>query len=299
MSTAVPVAPSLPPSVRAEAGRGGLPRLVVTGPAGSAELYPQGAHVTAWAPAGCDPVIWTSAHSAFAPGAPIRGGIPICFPWFGPHSAGAGLHGFARTAEWTLVRAEEQGDEVVLELRLTDADVPESTAWPHPVEARLTVTVGATLSLALAVTNTGSEPVTFEEAFHTYLGVDDIRDCGITGLAGSPSVDRLAGDEVLTPSGTSLAITAETDRVYEQPGTIQVLSPARRIDVTADGSGNAVVWNPWIAKAVAMADFGDDEWRRMVCVETCNVREHAVTLDPGASATMAATFRVSRDQEGS
>ena len=290
---------SLPGSVTIEPGRGGLPRVAVATAAATAEVLLQGAHVTAWVPAGHDPVVWTSQRSAFAPGVPIRGGIPICFPWFGPGpTSEAGLHGFARTSEWTLTDAREQGDDVVLELRLTDADVPDAGAWPHPFEARLTITVGAALELRLTVANTGSESITFEEAFHTYLGVDDVRDCELAGLEDSAFVDRLADDEMLTPSRSALGITAETDRLYEQPGTIRLLGPARRIDVTAAGSGNAVVWNPWIAKAAAMADFGDDEWSRMVCVETCNVREHAVTLDPGASATMAATFRVSRDQEG-
>lgn len=286
--------PSLPASVHAGAGRGGLPRLVVTGPASSAEIYLQGAHVTEWTPVGADSVIWTSGSSVFAPATPIRGGVPICFPWFGPHPAGAGLHGFARTADWSLVRAVEQDDEVILELRLTDSDVPGATAWPHPFEARLTVSVGASLGIQLDVVNTGPDSVTFEEAFHTYLAVGDVREVAITGLEGSPYVDRLLGDGQLPASGDSVRITAETDRVYAQPGTIKVLDPegGRSLAVTAQGSGNAVLWNPWIAKAAAMADFGDDEWTDMLCVETCNVFDHAVSLAPGETATMAATITV-------
>jgi D-hexose-6-phosphate mutarotase len=288
---------SFPDSVTAESGKGGLDRLVVAGPAGTAEVHLQGAHVTAWAPQAADPVIWMSQRSAFEPGAPLRGGVPVCFPWFGPHPEGAGpLHGFARIVPWTLTEASVEGRDVVLVLTLTDADVPTelAAAWPHPFRARLSVTVGATLTLALEVTNTGAEPMTFQEAFHTYLAVGDIREVTIRGLEASDYLDRLAGMGPSTPEGAPLFIVGETDRVYQQPGTILVEDPAggRTLAVTATGSANAVVWNPWIAKAAAMADFGDEEWQRMLCIETCNVLDDPVTLAPGASHVMSAEVRV-------
>ncbi len=296
IGTALPVGTALPASVRAEAGRGGLPRVVVSTAAATAEVYLQGAHVTAWAPAGQADVIWMSEKSAFAPGTPLRGGVPVCFPWFGPHPSGnAPLHGFARISEWTLAEVTEQGDEVVLVLTLSDTDATRASVWPHRFDARYTVTVGANLTLALEVTNTGAEPITFAEAFHTYLGVGDIREASITGLEQAPYVDRLVSPEWLEPTGARLTITAETDRVYAQPGTIAVAdgAGARTLTVTAQGSANAVVWNPWIAKAAAMGDFGDDEWTRMVCVETCNVLDGAITLAPGARHAMVATVAVS------
>jgi len=287
---------ALPGSVRAELGSGDLPRLVVTGPAGSAEVYLQGAHVTSWVPVGQDPVIWMSQHSTFAPGSAIRGGVPVCFPWFGPHPTGAGpLHGVARTTPWTLVEAREEGADVALVLELSEADIPAAlaSAWPHAFRARYTVTVGATLGLALEVTNTGDSTVTFQEAFHTYLGVADVREATIRGLEGSGYLDRLAGMGPSTAEGEPLCIVGETDRVYDQPGTILVEDPVggRTLAVTATGSANAVVWNPWHTKAAAMGDFGDDEWTRMLCIETCNALD-AVTLDPGHSHLMAAMVAV-------
>lgn len=288
---------SLPDSVTAESGKGGLDRLVVSGPAGSAELYLQGAHVTAWAPRAADPVIWMSERSAFEPGTPLRGGVPVCFPWFGPHPEGAGpLHGFARIVPWTLTEAREEGQDVVLVLRLTDADVPADLAatWPYPFRARMSVTVGATLTLSLEVTNTGGQPITFQEAFHTYLAVADVREVTIRGLEGSGYLDRLAGMGPSTAEGEPLFIVGETDRVYQQPGTILVEDPAggRTLEVLAEGSANAVVWNPWVAKAAAMGDFGDDEWTEMVCVETCNVLDDPVMLAPGAAHVMSAKVAV-------
>ena len=292
---------SLPASVTVEPGRGGLDRVVVATPAATAEVVLQGAHVTAWTPDGHDPVIWTSQRSAWAPGTPIRGGIPLCFPWFGPGpTSEAGLHGFARITDWTLVEAAEAGDDVVLTLALRDVDVVDRTAWPSPFAARLTITVGGSLTVAMSVTNTGEQSMTYQEALHTYLAVGDVRQVTVTGLEDQPFTDRLGvGDQ--PPAGRALSIIGETDRVYPQPGTITVSDPSlgRTISVTAGGSGNAVVWNPWVAKAAAMTDFGDDEWSQMLCVETCNAFDSAVTLNPGAAATMSAAFRVTRGAERS
>lgn len=288
MSTPV----ALPASVRTEPGEGGLPRLVVTGRSGSAEVYLQGAHVTSWAPADRDPVLWMSARSQYVPGAPLRGGIPVCFPWFGPSPAeGDPLHGFARIADWDLVEVVEQGEDVVLTFGLSDTEAPRASAWPHAFGARYTVTVGATLRLELEVTNRGTVPFTFEEAFHTYLAVRDVREVTVRGLEAMGFVDRLVGDGEQAPTGGPLRITGETDRVYAQPGTVVVQDPAGRdLVVEATGAADVVVWNPWAVKSAAMADFGDDEWISMVCVETGNVRGRAITLGAGASHAMSATI---------
>jgi D-hexose-6-phosphate mutarotase len=285
--------PDFPPSVRTQDGQGGLRTVVVSTPAATAEIYLQGAHVTAWAPQGQRGVLWMSAKSAYAPGEPLRGGVPVCFPWFGPHPSGnAPLHGFARITDWTVVDVADDGDEVCLTLSLSDTPATRGSPWPHPFQARYTVGVGARLTLSLDVTNVGTSPVTFEEAFHTYLDVADVREASITGLERVSYIDRLVSPERLEPTGEPLTVTAETDRVHAQPGTITVVDPAggRSLHVTATGSANAVVWNPWIAKSAAMGDFGDDEWQRMVCVETCNVLDGAVTLAPGERHAMAATI---------
>jgi D-hexose-6-phosphate mutarotase len=206
------------------------------------------------------------------------------------------LHGFARTSDWTLTDAAEQGNELVLAFTLVDTAETRASVWPHRFRARYTVSVGASLRLALDVTNTGDARFTAQEAFHTYLEVGDVRTAQITGLKNAPYIDRLSSPEVLPPDGDALQITGETDRIYAQPGTIVVVDPTkeRSLQVAAAGSANAVVWNPWNVKAAAMADFGDDEWQRMVCVETCNVLDAAITLDPGDSHTMAATITVAR-----
>lgn len=276
-------------------GHGDLPRVTVVTPAAAAEVYLAGAHVTSWAPAGHDPVLWMSEQSAFAPGVPIRGGIPVCFPWFGLHPSGtAPLHGFARISEWTLLDVVDQGKRAEMVFGLEDAEETRRSVWPHQFRARYTVTVGAELTVGLEVTNTGQSPVTYTESFHTYLAVSDIRVVRLHGLEASSFVDRLAGTESVAATGEALRLDAETERLYAQPGTITLHDPVaeRRIRVTAHGSAQTIVWNPWIDKAAAMGDFGDDEWVGMVCVETANVLDAAVHLDPGQSHTMAVTITV-------
>ena len=184
MSTVPTALPVLPASVHLAPGVGGLPIVRVTGRAGSAEVYLHGAHVASWVPAGGAPVLWMSAASRFTPGTAIRGGIPICFPWFGPNAADATApaHGFARVTEWQLSGAAEVGDDVVLTFHLTDSPATRASAWPHPFEARYTVTVGATLRLELTVTNRDTVPVTVEEALHSYFAIDDIHRTTVAGL---------------------------------------------------------------------------------------------------------------------
>jgi glucose-6-phosphate 1-epimerase len=265
---------ALPPTVSLEAGEGGLPRLAVANAMARALVYLHGAHVAAWQPVGHEPVLWMSRHSSWAAAKPIRGGVPICFPWFGPHATekGAPGHGFARLLDWTLV-----------------------ASWPHACAAAYHVTVGASLELALEIRNTGTEPFTFEEALHTYFAVQDVRTIEISGLAGSDYLDKVGGTTLRNQGPAPIRFTSETDRVYvntQAACTIHDSGARRRIVVRKSRSNATVVWNPWVDKARAMPDFGDDEWPQMVCVETGNVNVHAVTLAAGASHTMTAAIDV-------
>jgi len=286
---------ALPASVRLEAGRGGLPVLLVDGPSAKAEIYLHGATVTDWTPRGRGPVLWVSSASRFTGDAAIRGGVPICFPWFGAQAGHpeSPSHGFARLSEWSLVGAEEDGEGVIVRLRLTDENATGASTWPHRFEAVYTVAVGSRLSLALQVTNRGDEAVIFEEALHTYLDVRDIGATEVSGLEGTPFYDRLAGPEPVPGEPDPVRFRSPTDRIYldtRARTTVRDGEARRAVLISKRGSDATVVWNPWIDDARAMADFGDDEWRRMVCVEVCNIRDAAVRLAPGESHTMVATF---------
>ena len=291
----------LPESVTLADGPGGLPVIRAETPLATSEVFLHGGHVSAWTPFGHDPVIWMSAASEFARGTAIRGGVPICFPWFGggrePGMSPA--HGFARLAGWSLVGVTDEGGVVTITLRLTEADVaglPAAGVWPHPFEATYSVTLGTSLDLALTVRNTGADAYSFEEALHTYLQVSDIATVTVEGLDAARFLDKTpgAGPDPVVQAGP-VTFSGETDRVYHATGEVTVLDPgaARAITLSKGGSATTVVWNPWTAKAVAMADFGDDEWVGMVCVETANAGPDAVTLGPGESHTMTARSAVS------
>lgn len=287
----------LPKSVRLDTGEGGLPVLRVAGPEATAEIYLHGAHVTAWSPLGAPPVLWTSPRSRYAPDAAIRGGVPICFPWFGAHPTepGAPSHGFARLLDWELAGAAEEGGDVVVTLRLRDSAVTRSSPWPHAFTAEYAVRVGRRLTLGLTVVDEGTDPFTFEAALHTYLAVGDVRQCSVHGLEGVPFLDRNGGPEPQAAEERPVTFPGEVDRVYlRTPPSTTVHEPAggRRIEVTAEGSDATVVWSPGAEKAAALADVGAGGWTGFVCVETCNVRAAAVRLDPGGQHTMTATYAV-------
>ena len=184
----------LPPSVRLGAGRNGLERLAIATARATAEVYLHGAHVTAWQPAGAAPVLWVSRDSLFDADKPIRGGVPVCFPWFAAHATdtSAPMHGFARLRQWTLSSAEDRDGEVHLAFELVDDEVSRRSAWPHAFRARYRVVAGGRLGLALDVFNTGDAPFTFEAALHTYFAVKDIRQVE-RGRTGTCRVPRQGG----------------------------------------------------------------------------------------------------------
>jgi len=286
----------LPETVRVELGRGGLRRLMIDTPLAEAEIYLHGAHVTHFQPRGQKPVLFMSAKSWFEAGKPIRGGVPICFPWFGPRQDGrqGPAHGFARLVQWELAGAETASDGTVeINLRFV-SNAATRERWDGEFELNYQVRVGAALGLELRVRNASSRPIRIEEALHTYLAVSDVRQVSIEGLANTTYSDRVGTPHTEVEGTAPIRITAETDRIYlKTRSTCVVHDPGweRRLVVEKTGSDATVVWNPWIAKAKAMPDFGDDEWPAMLCIETCNVKEHAVTIASGQSHTMGAVIR--------
>ncbi len=287
---------SIPGCIAFESGEGGLTRAVLNAAGGAARLYLHGAHVAHFQPAGQKPLLFMSAASHFEAGKPIRGGVPICFPWFGPHpsNSSAPAHGFARLKSWSVdstTKTEGGAVQIVLSLR---SQAEDKQWWPHDFHAKYTVTVAEQLRLALEIHNTDSQPMQFAEALHTYFHVGDIRKVSIGGLENTTYIDKVqAGKRVLQPP-QAIAFTGETDRVYlDTRGACTAHDPAggREISVAKENSDTTVIWNPWIAKAKAMADFGDEEWTGMLCIETCNVADYCVTLPSGRSHRMTAIIR--------
>ena len=265
----------------------------------TATIALQGAHVMTWQPLGQKPVIWMSTEAKFAPGKSIRGGVPICWPWFGPHSTEAGYpgHGFARTIPWTLFDARKLPDgRVRLEFKpeMNDAALAQ---WPHASTVRYNVTVGQELVVALVTRNTGTTPFQLGQALHTYFQIGDIRQASVAGLEGCAFIDKVDGGKRKKQKG-AVTFGGETDRVYlGTAGCCGIVDPVmkRTILITSTGSRSTVVWNPWKEKAAKMGDFGKTTGKPgdecMVCVETANAADDVITLAPGETHRMTAQYR--------
>lgn len=269
-----------------DTGVGGLPRLTIRNDLAEAEVYLLGATITHWKPRDHAPVLWTGAPERYLPGKPIRGGIPLCLPWFGPHEDPAKpAHGFVRTRPWTVERTVDLPDgRSRVKLSFT-TDAQTRTLWPHDLRAGLTVTVGRTLEVELTVTNTGTSTVLIGEALHTYCAVADVRRTIVHGLGGARYLDKVGGGWHRQTS-EGIVFTGETDRVYQSTHDVCVIDDeagGRRITVRKAGSGATVVWNPWSAKAATMADMGPDGWMNLVCVESANALDSAYALPPSFS----------------
>ena len=258
-------------------GHGGLPKVLVETPWSSAEIYLHGAHVTHFQKNGEAPLLFLSQASEFLADQPIRGGVPIIFPWFGPRE-GLPSHGFARTAAWDLTARSVQPDgSVKLYFRL-----------PTVIEVEYRVTVGETLAMELLVRNTGETDYTFESCLHTYFSISAIKAIAITGLADTTYHDKVTG-ATRVESSAPLHIASEVDRIYQDTtAAVEIHDPGlqRTIRVEKSGSNSTVVWNPWLDKSQRMADFGDDEYLQMVCVESGNIAANKITLAPGELAVM-------------
>jgi glucose-6-phosphate 1-epimerase len=265
----------------------------------TAEVALQGAQVLSWQPRGHAPAIWLSpmerlANPTAAP-KPVRGGTPVCWPWFGPHPTDTlkPAHGFVRTRLWTVAGASRNSDAVRVTLT-TATTAADRAVWPHSATARMEVTLGDSLTLALETGNTGADAFTLTQALHTYFAIGDIATVSVEGFDGQHYVDKLDGNARKRQAG-SITFAAEVDRIYDaHPGSAAIVDPglARRIEITKSGSRSSVVWNPWSGKATRLGDMGPDGWRRMVCVETANAGSDLVQLAAGGTHTIAATYRI-------
>ena len=277
-----------PPSPRITflEGRGDLPMLEITTPWSTAEISLHGAQVTHFQRHNEPPLLFLSQCSRFAKDAPIRGGIPIIFPWFGKPAGQPGQHGFARIRNWALKEIHAPADGPV-SLRL--ALPPSPDLGDGKITVEYLVHVEATLTAELIVRNNSPHPFTFENCLHTYFSVGDIHAVSVAGLPGVHYLDQPTGFVPRTETDDVIRFSGEVDRIYlNTTHAVDIHDPAlrRTIRVEKTGSDSTVVWNPWMAKAKAMPDFGDDEYLRMVCVESGNVAENRLTLAPGETSAL-------------
>jgi D-hexose-6-phosphate mutarotase len=264
----------------------------------TASLCLQGGHLMTWAICGQEtPVIWLSRDARLAAGKSIRGGVPICWPWFGPHATEASFpgHGFARTVPWKVMEAGvDTRGATRIALRLVESETTVAQ-WRHPCYVDLTITVGESLLMELTTENTGSGEFVVGEAFHTYFQISDIGAVRVSGLGGAHYWDKV-GPTTLVRQDGEISFSGETDRVYVDTTSECIIEDPqlkRRIRISKSGSKSTVVWTPWEGKAKKMGDMGEpDGWRQMVCVETANAIGNIVKVAPGSKHTMMVRYDV-------
>jgi glucose-6-phosphate 1-epimerase len=278
---------TIPNRVQFVPGNGDLTKVVVTATVSTAEIYLHGAHLTGFQKNGEPPLLFLSGKSHFTPGKPIRGGVPICFPWFGDRDADV-AHGYARITEWEIAKtsATRDGKSVSLHFRLPV--LPERIAWEN-LRAEFIVTVSDQLTMELIAMNDSNVTMEIENCLHTYFHVGDIGAVSLTGLQGAPFLDNAVGGNGArkVENDPTLRITRETNRIYQ--GTTNAVEIRdehfqRIIRVAKYNSASTVVWNPWTTQL--LADFDPAEHKHMVCVESANVKQDKISLAPGQTTTL-------------
>lgn len=276
---------------------------------GRAELLvtEQGAQVVSYRRHGDQPLIWLNDQAIFKPGTPIRGGVPVCWPWFGNLSKNpnavqamrqaedaAPAHGLVRAMNWVLegIESDHSPQRVTFSLPQANGQLP---GWPHQAELRLAIELGDDLSIDLTTRNLGQQPITLSQALHTYFAVSDVRQVSVDEVASLEYIETLENWETRTQEG-ALEVAGETDRIYlDTPKRLAINDHEwkRRVLIDTHGSASAVIWNPWIERAAAFVDMANDGWQHMFCIETANVLGDVVTLAPGASHSLG--YRLSTE----
>lgn len=265
--------------------KNGLTCISVNNEFASGEVYTHGAHVASFIPKGEKDLLWMSKKSYFENNRPIRGGIPVCWPWFNAHPSDDSKpsHGFARLADWDVIKTEMMDDgstQIILEL-LSNKNTLKF--WPYEFELQNIITFGKELTVTLVTENCDDSPVEITAALHSYFSISNIDDISITGLENVNYIDSLDDDKQKVQEN-KITFDCEVDRKYINTEDICTLTDPgmkRRIIVNKKGSRCTVIWNPWIVKSQRMVDFGDEEFKEMVCIESCNAANDVITIYPG------------------
>lgn len=287
---------SIPGELQFRNGAGNMPMAIIDNVhcTGSLSLY--GAHLVDWTPRGREPVLWLSPRAKFAQDAAIRGGVPICWPWFGSHPSEPGFpaHGIARTGTWRILETARKPDGATfISLRLVPGH-SDLQLWPHDTPVEIQFTLGETLQIALITRNLGEAPVVFSQALHAYFQVEDVRSIEVLGLDGLEYIDKVLGGIRGRLQGP-LSFASEVDRIFlGSTADCRIADPGynRIIRIAKQGSSSTIVWNPWAENSAKMADMESDGYLRMVCVESANAADDSVTLLPGNKHCLGVSYSV-------
>ncbi len=282
-----------------KADRYGAPTVEITNDQAVATVALQGGQVLTFRPRDQDPVLWVSPFAPVDKAKPIRGGVPICWPWFGPHETDKAkpVHGFVRTRNWEVVGTEQLNTgETVLKLAFVPTTETQAI-WNFPVELQLVIQVGTDLKVNLLTRNLGIQSLLISEGFHTYFKVSDVREIAVEGLEGTEYVDKVDQGHKKIQSG-AVKITQETDRVYLHTSVDTLIDDpklGRKIRIVKTGSLSTVVWNPWEEKGAQLGDAGYQGYLGMLCVEVANALDNQVTIPAGIQHDLG--MRISLDSK--
>ncbi|MGL4938158.1 D-hexose-6-phosphate mutarotase [Shewanella sp.] len=255
-----------------------------------ARIFLQGAQIDHFQPTGKPPLLWVSEADDYQPGNGIRGGVPVCWPWFGMSTeAGFPQHGFARTRIWNLssVAMRNQWVDLRFDLKISEED---KHYWPHNTEVSVLFSLGDTLSISLVNTNLGKQTVSLTQALHSYFPIEDIHQVTASGFSGAKYIEFAKGP--YSQNTDEVQFDRETDRVYTELAPVQLLhTPQGIIEVSRENSRSAVLWNPWIEKSKRLARFNDNDYLTMVCLEAANVLEDKLELAPGETHSLVTHIR--------
>jgi glucose-6-phosphate 1-epimerase len=285
----------VPNVARITEGNGGLPRIQITDPHAEAEMYVHGAQVTSWKPTGHDEILFLSTKSHWQEGQAIRGGIPICFPWFRAKADDpkAPAHGFVRTKSWRLESISQEKSGVFVSMS-TESDEQTRRWWPAQFRLMYRVVFGTELTLELVCTNTGKTVLRFEEALHTYNRVSDVTSVRLQGLEQVHFLDNTDSNAEKLQHA-AVKIVSETDNAFlDTENNVDLIDPGlqRQVRLQKANSLTTVAWNPWHEGAAQLKDLGDGEWRQFLCVEASNILTASVSLPPGEEHEMTACLSV-------
>lgn len=287
---------NLPDCVTLEEQTSGYPVYVIRHPQVTARVAVNGAHVMEWQPASqTHPVLYLSPDAVLENGKPIRGGIPVCWPWFGGHVSDATkpMHGIARILPWELLRVDAKDSHVTMLFQFKSSDASRAH-WPHDFVCHLGISLGEKLEVSLMTQNTGSDAFVVTEALHTYLSVGDIAQTVVRGLSGAKYLDTVGERTLRDGQEGDITFDREVDRQYISTSGVVIEDPAwnRKLIVDKLGSGTTVVWNPWIEKSKRLSDLPDEAYHGFLCVEAANASEAAVRIAPGGQHVIVTTVTV-------
>ena len=281
-------------------GSGGFPFILISNLSATAVISVYAAQVLSFHPAQeCEDLLFLSQKSYYEEGKAIRGGIPVCWPWFGPDPVDSEQpnHGFVRNGFWAVSGIEASTDfETKVNLRFLETSHSEN-GWQYAFTLELEISVGNSLSLELITRNTGNKAFSITQAFHTYFQVGDITQVKVSGLENTHYFDKLDAGAQKAQIG-AVTISEEVDRIYTGVKNALIIDDAvfgRRIRIASTGCKTAVVWNPWQKTSAKMADLEHDDYQRFLCVEAGNVATDSVQILPGSECSLLTHFQIIRD----